>query len=933
MKRPVRPRALVHRGAVECVGVVVSASSSDGGRRRVLSLWAPGVTAFRLADAWLVRWTAPRRLRAEQAPGDVLVATNTTAGVLLASAPLDAGEIVAVIEAGARAGDVVRVRGAEAIAERTGQSDAVDPALWLDVGPVAPLAVRSLGAPLTPLKVVDEGAPPRAILVGAVKQSSGALARAISAAMESLSAGGAAALDGSGAGGEGVGEAGAARRRSRRLAAMRESLLRALLTITQWFSRRRRVEVDRDESPAVVDAPPERELEPPSPGVLAKWFKRLEEWISQSLRKTRVAEAFGARYARYLTDMVDAFERGDLTEALRMAVPLGDGSAGSAESSTSWSLPTPRDGLEIRVGAKASGPGFTTSLYDRIRALYRATAERLEAEGRIEEAAFVHAELLGDLAGAVSLLERHRRFTRAAELAEAAKLAPELVVRQWMLADDLARAVLFARRMRCFDVAVTRLESSDRALATALRREWALVTAASGDLARAVEIAWPVTELREMTAQWVDAAVALGGVGGAKMLARKLSIRPESLADVLSTLREQADDATHDGARARVAFAHALLQQPIVPEAQIAARTVARTIISDGAKGATLQAHALVVKLVDHARDGSLRNDLPQWVEAARVPLSALATAKTFDLDGVDVGTRRVFDAAPLADGRIVVAMGEAGVWIVARDGRVVSRLDAPSHSLVMSDHGDRCLALGRRGKGYRVSRVDLLRRSAGVWGEAEIDAFAPTFDGDNWVVGVAREVFVVDALSPRIEVLRPMISAEAEHKVSAFSRTPKSLAFRSEGQRPEVWTYDVTNGWILRGSHPASASGTDSLAAFDSDAARLFVTRGERWGLSLHAPTARPLAIDLGNARGPIALLASAMSAQWIAVASRESRGVEVTLFHRVAMQVRWRAKLAGASLVSMRLDDERLVLCDDVGRVLGLDLSFGDVAFDLRL
>ena len=57
MTRPVRPRALVHRGVVESVGVVVSEGASlDGGRRRVLSLWSPGATAFRVGGAWLLRW-------------------------------------------------------------------------------------------------------------------------------------------------------------------------------------------------------------------------------------------------------------------------------------------------------------------------------------------------------------------------------------------------------------------------------------------------------------------------------------------------------------------------------------------------------------------------------------------------------------------------------------------------------------------------------------------------------------------------------------------------------------------------------------------------------------------------------------------------------------------------------------------------------------
>lgn len=920
MKGSVRPRALVHRGVVECVGVIVAEGASrDGGRARVLSLWSPGATAFRLGDAWLVRWPSPRRLRAEEAPGDALVSRTVGPVTLLVSAPLDGAELARVIEDGARAGDVVRVRGAEAIVERVSAAEAVDPSQWLDLGPVARVEVRSLGAPVAALKIVSAEAP-RAVLKGVTDASSGAFARALSNALGAMSgeaSGG--SLSGAGDGG-GSAPPLAARLRAR--------MMRAMLTVARWFGARRPKPTARSAEEGVTAGAAK-----PSPGVLARWLARLDAWLAGALQNSRIAEAFGARYAKYLTDMIDAFERGDLAAALKMAVPLGDGAPGAQTSSSTLRLPSPRAGLDIHVGAKPSGPGFGTSLYERIRALYRATAERLEAEGRIEEAAFIHAELLGDLPGAVSLLERHGRLTRAAELAEAAKLRPELVVRQWIVAGDIDRAVLHARRTKSFQVAVTKLEGSDQALALPLRREWARWAAASGDLALAVEIAWSKEELREMTAAWIDDAVAIGGAGGARMLARKLALRPERLSEVLSALASLSEDRSPDGARARAAFAQATLNAAATPASQVASRVIARALIADGARGALVDARTLTSKLADHAQDGALKADLPTWPEATRLALSSVAPLKTFTADAADVGTRALYDCAPLPDGRVALAMGEAGVWVVSREGRVVVRLDAPAHALVLSDHGDRCLALARRGKGFRVSHVDLARRAARPWGEVALDAFATTYDGDGWVVACDRDVAVVDALAPRIEVLRPAVRVDEGAKVVEITRLRAQLALRITGERREVWAYDVGEAWVLRSRSEAALKGDRATAAFDVTGARLIATAGERLGLSFYDPTERTIAVDLGNTLGPSALACAAVSTAWIAVASKAVRGVEVVLFDRATLVRRWRATLAGATTVSLRFADERLAICDDAGRAVGLDLRFGELAFDLRV
>ena len=69
-----------------------------------------------------------------------------------------------------------------------------------------------------------------------------------------------------------------------------------------------------------------------------------------------------------------------------------------------------------------------------------------EAQGKIERAAWVYAELIGDAEEAVQVLERGGKLREAAEVAEKKELAPGLIVRLWFQAGEVERALAIARR-------------------------------------------------------------------------------------------------------------------------------------------------------------------------------------------------------------------------------------------------------------------------------------------------------------------------------------------------------------------------------------------------------------------------------------------------------------------------------------------------------
>ena len=112
----------------------------------------------------------------------------------------------------------------------------------------------------------------------------------------------------------------------------------------------------------------------------------------------------GRRHGQYLKDLNRRFNSGDFAEALRRAVPLGK-EGGSGGGRQTLRVPGRRDSLALSNGwGSASSVGYGPAVFTELKALYRQAATTLEGEGRIDEAAFVLAELLNDVEECIALL-------------------------------------------------------------------------------------------------------------------------------------------------------------------------------------------------------------------------------------------------------------------------------------------------------------------------------------------------------------------------------------------------------------------------------------------------------------------------------------------------------------------------------------------------
>lgn len=1016
----------------------------------MLEHWEPGARVVRLGDSELalllphVRWASTRA-----SPGAPLAAVSDT----LAAAPLAPAELAALAPA---RGAIVQIKAGEALAHARPES--VDPSLWLDLSAFELVEARSLGElPAAPRLIAEalhssvrevfgkavalpppemrearealsrarEGRPPDGA-GQAPDAGPGAFARAALGAANALSTFALWLASGFAKLGQGAGHAGGragGQGPSRPLPKPRSpasgaglgwlSPLFALLG--RLFGARRSTSGVATgggaEAPAPVD-----EATPPAPG-------RLQAFLFRLLMRTRLGTIIGRRQAEYVRTMLRMFDEGDLDQALRYAIPLRD-EAGEA-GPPALSVPKPR--TELTIGLDDVGRGralhFSENLFDHLRKLYRQAFERLDAQGRHQEAAFVLAELLRQNEEAVSYLERKGELRLAAELSEARGLPPPLIVRQWMLARDTSRAVLIARRHDAFAQAVERLGDSREG--NELRQLWAENLAEAGRYLAAVDVARPLPGARRLRLRWADLGIELGGEAGARLLAQRpgieaalaepIPLRLEGargrgplaaergalvalLAASVETRRGEAD--AHERLRPtletllgaegpeahalRLALADQLTHEPTRPAVRAMAGVTLRALLRDYPSVASPWGRRECEALARASGDAALEADLPPlparspsaWAKREGSPLA-------FEFDAPDAGAQAVYDAVPIPGGRLLVALGEGGALLLGRNGKRLASFSRPAHWLVVSDEGDRAVALAPRGEVKRLSRLNLLDRRSDDWCDARVERWAETFDGERWVVasrpsgsgsgrgtGAGRagregelnagplDLWVVDVLDERWQALHrvPAIGGFAPLLERVAGECVLVVAHGGWLPGPNDVTGDVilpvVERWRFR---PACETLLERTAAESAVTASL-LARSTLWAART-TPHLGLLALEVEGQGAP--WLASwtgrdfarttlpdlegehveiAALGQLVAVASRLPDEAACVVGVWEAPPGREARKLAslrlrGAGRVRLRASRGLFVVCDDVGRVVSFDVEAGALAHDVRV
>jgi hypothetical protein len=630
------------------------------------------------------------------------------------------------------------------------------------------------------------------------------------------------------------------------------------------------------------------------------------------------------------------FDENDLDNALRHALPLNAQIEAGRVRLPFWT-PSARKTLAInpRRAAAATALGLGGDLYQALRERYRRAFDRLAASGEIEKAAFVLAELLNANEEAVQFLERHKRLRLAAEIAEARNLAPGLLIRQWFLAGERARAVQIAQRTGAFADAVVRLEASSKEEAKLLRLLWANRLAAGGLYAAAVDVVWPVDEARNIALSWIGRAIEAGGPAGARMLARKVRLSPQEFPDLCERSLKLMEEADEESASLLRIFAHELIAAGATDETRLLARAAARRFVARA-----MGNEPLLQKLLDASGDAPFRADVralalgakpPHPADAA--PLCSRATPIRIERNSADRGTGPIFDAAALPNGRMLVAVGELGALLLSREGKIIARFTEPARSIVISDQGDRALLLAWRGEICRVCRLDLVARRIEPWCDTRFAVFARDFDGLTWFVARGGTVYATDAAARRWEHLWKVDEEGA--RVWEIRRDGSAMSVWldwPEGRR-EVWTYDLPSLYLRR--RQEIETGKNALPA------GAISPNGEfgEWHKGPDGARRAQIRFSHGWQELPIDAPGSffrvlCLTRDWAVLLAGKEQDAAIYLFDCGGRKLRARIDLEGAGAgTGARIQGERLLIYDICGRLLLFSLKSGAILQEHRL
>jgi len=654
---------------------------------------------------------------------------------------------------------------------------------------------------------------------------------------------------------------------------------------------------------------------PEGPGYLRRMLEKLA-------MLTKASELMGMRQAAYLRKTMAMFEKGDLHEALRHAIPLD---AKSQSTRQAFGTPRRRSGLHITGPSQGvASIGLDTQLQEHLRQMYRRAFANLDREGKIDEAAFVLAELLQQGGEAADYLERKGRFKQAAQMAESMELQAAIAVRLWIKAGNVDRAFALARLHDAHAEAVAKLEQMGHPRAAELRHQWAEDLAARGLLAQAVEAIWPLPEQRERALEWIRMAEAADGHLGVQMLVRHLALDPSHLAecvkDVQALLREPGEDA--QARRVRAAECLAALK-PHSHATRRLAQELLRVVLAERMASLNTLRKDVIQALLALAEHTSLKADMPTLnlpQDAAGQPVHKRGAPLHQKLE--ERGLMRIHDARRLPDGGYLLALGEAGVLRVRADGKQLAHFPVPAGNLVLAGSGEKALALVRRDSNVRVSRLDLLQRRASDWFTQALRFWANSYDGASWSVIAGDRLIACDCASDGFAALWQV--ADLPGKISGFHEENNTQAVLLHGPEGlQQWRYALPARRLFQRDLFDVPPGVSYALPNTAAEMPMLLTRSEQGSVMLALMPAKRLDLPAIPHTASSCLGQGMLLFHWHEAGSGDWRCVAVELGQgkRVLEIVLPRAQCGG-----LVLQDGYLLAFDHNGRLIDINLNTGN-------
>jgi hypothetical protein len=633
---------------------------------------------------------------------------------------------------------------------------------------------------------------------------------------------------------------------------------------------------------------------------------------------SQLARLVGLAQARHLRRVLDLFDEGNLAEALRHAIPV-DGDGGTLGQA--FGTPRRRDSLEVaRLRSPATRIQLGQELQAHLRTLYRQAFTKLNREQRIDEAVFVLAELLNARREALDYLERHQRFAQAAELALGWDMEPALIVRLLCLAGDWRHAVAVARRDGAFATAVFQLERRWPDVARRLREEWGNALLQQGNWVGAVNAVWPLPSLRAQAGQWLLTAESSGGRLAARALAQRAVLLPDTLErHAQQLLALQCDRSCW---RERVALAEALMGLERTAATRLLAALITPAVLADHAQGHRRFGRGLLKQLLRYTGDVLLQVDLP----SRSLPCAQAGPAgkqDVLDLEAPEAGLHGILDAVPLDDERCLLALGEGGSVVIDAAGRVRARFSAPAQRLVIAHSRQVALLLARRESLWRVTRLDLARRTVADLGELDFHCCGTQFDGISWTIARGRRLQVLDIQDSSLQVVWQVADLPGNVCALATSAIQEQIVLEA-GERPaELWIYKLPLRQLI--ARDPMPSGDGQLLLLNPwGRAPYALTLGES---SDHGPCLRRSVAgegwELPLQTDRLEELRLWLSGEWLVVRTLHDSGYRVLWLHWASGAEHVRAQWPTDAAPEVRPLGEEWLLFDARGRLLYVNIS----------
>ncbi len=378
------------------------------------------------------------------------------------------------------------------------------------------------------------------------------------------------------------------------------------------------------------------------------------------------------RHAQIFEELLDRFAHGDLLEALRHAVPLGGDGAAPPDG---WFFGRLGRRAQLNLSARKSAGAVAAAdqVLGLLRRTYEAAHKTLDADGDVERAAWVLAELLRQPDQAVAYLESKGEWARAAEWSELLDLSTETSLRLWVLAGNIDHAVILGLSRGVLDATLLVLSTQAPEVAAQLRGGVADHRWASGQEEAAVHTLWPDRDGDdgERLRQWVADALGRARTEDQWAVAAALGL------GLVPDPRGVVDGVLGQSPLARSRLVDGLVR--FGPLSEEVCDPVLRALLLDVGMGDDGRAAGQIRRLLDALGTGQLpelRADLPPLPPADTrdpAPWTPSGGGEVTSVEGTVPGERPILDVHLDAHGVLTVALGDLGLWRVQGDG-------APAH-------------------------------------------------------------------------------------------------------------------------------------------------------------------------------------------------------------------------------------------------------------